>query len=121
MFTWLACQSAPPPDPTGLDEGARISFLESCDVWRSTRRVEPVNGPDMVLTRLAPASGGGFRRAQPGSPLISIRSDSGTSVAPPRTVTWSMPSWKSALTSLGFMPSGSFILRLKWPKDRSRV
>src|ERR671911_1297633 len=61
MFTWLACQSAPPPNPTGLDEGARISiFLESCDVWRSTRRVEPVNGREKV--------GAGFRgRLSPGS------------------------------------------------------
>src|SRR3712207_1175059 len=62
MFTWLACQSAPPPDPTGLDEGARISFLESCDVWRRTRRVEPVNGPDKIGTgfrgRLSPRSAG---------------------------------------------------------------
>src|SRR3712207_5251708 len=62
MSTWLACQSAPPPGPTGLDEGARISFLESCDVWRSTRRVEPVNGPDKIGVgfrgRLSPCSAG---------------------------------------------------------------
>src|SRR5215207_10151236 len=62
MCTWLACQPAPPPDPTGLDEWARISFLEPCDVWRSTRRVEPANSPDKIGTgfrgRLPPRSAG---------------------------------------------------------------
>ena len=28
--------------------GEDLLFLKSCDVWRSTRRIEPANGPDKI-------------------------------------------------------------------------
>ena len=47
-----------------------------------------------------------------------MRRGSGAAAAP-RTVTCSMPSLKLALTSSSSIPSGRFMLRRNWPKERS--
>src|ERR671910_748220 len=71
-----------PLRPTLQDwtKGRGSLILESCDVWRSTRRVEPANGPDKIGTgfrgRLSPCSAGlvsdlntfGLRRLGSASP-----------------------------------------------------